>query len=90
MIIYLRGLAEDLNAIETEADVQGAHQAVRAITEAAVRLRELAEAIAEKDWGLRDVFQAKADLAEVDSDYFRAMCPVDPDVFIRRHPQLFE
>jgi hypothetical protein len=44
--------------------------------------------ILKKDWGMLDVIKAKRELSKVDKEYYAAMVPVDPGVFMRRYPDI--
>jgi hypothetical protein len=56
------------------------------------QVAELLAFLRSKDWGSADVFRARRALARVDREYWRAMSnwygKADPEVFVRRHPQM--
>ena len=54
------------------------------------KLRALAAEISEKDWGVPDIITAKKTLFAVDEEYAKALDNADPEVFVRRHPPLFD
>ncbi len=54
------------------------------------RLERLAQEIAAKEWTIRDVRKAKAELGEVSPKYLEALNRSDPSVFVSRCPTLFQ
>lgn len=54
-----------------------------------VRLERLAQEIAAKDWTMRDVRKAKAELGKVSPKYLQALNQSDPSVFVSTYPTLF-
>jgi hypothetical protein len=101
MVGYVHAVAKDMeemvsdgrtsakNAQPLETSAQS-DESVEFWVAAAARYRQLADAIIERDWSVQDALEARRRLAEIDPAYMRAMCPVAPDVFVRRHPGLFK
>lgn len=56
----------------------------------AYRINQLADEISLRDWEIRDVVHAKTALAQLDAELEQALSTPDPDIFIRRYPQVFE
>ena len=54
------------------------------------RVEKLAQEIAEKDWTMRDIREAKAELGEASPKYLKALNRSDPSVFVSRYPTLFQ
>ena len=57
---------------------------------AAYRVNQLADEISLRDWEIRDVVHAKTALAKLDAELEQALSTPDPDIFIRRYPQILE
>lgn len=80
MISYLEGMASDIIQIvpsKLEAEL------------IAVRLRALRIEIELKDWTIDDIREEKERLSEINPEYLDALNKADPDVFVRKHPDLF-
>jgi len=55
------------------------------------RASEISEAIIEKEeWTLSDIVDAKSELKQVNEDYLKAVEKVDPKIFRRKYPEVFE
>jgi hypothetical protein len=56
------------------------------------RVAQLSMFLQSKDWGTGDVIRARKALMDLDQEYWRAMSnwygKADPDVFVRRHPEM--
>ncbi|MGD0013552.1 MAG: hypothetical protein ABSD56_03880 [Bryobacteraceae bacterium] len=56
------------------------------------RVAQLSAFLQSKDWDLGDAFRARKALMQIDREYWRAMSNwygrADPDVFVRRHPEM--
>lgn len=57
---------------------------------AAYRVNQLADEISLRDWEIRDVVHAKTALAKLDAELEQALSTPDPDIFLRRYPQILE
>lgn len=56
----------------------------------AYRLNQLADEISLRDWEIRDIVHAKTALAKLDAELEHALSTPDPEIFIRRYPQISE
>lgn len=81
MLEYLNGMAADLVQY---MPLSGTSEQLGA------RLRELEREIKAKDWDLADIREEKGRLLNRNPEYLTALDKADPDVFIRRHPDLFK
>ncbi len=75
MVRYLKTLSDDL--LKIGEGVRG------------LQLLGLAEEIVQKDWGVRDSIDARRALADQNKDYADALDRADPNVFVKKYPDLF-
>jgi ferredoxin-fold anticodon binding domain-containing protein len=54
------------------------------------RLTSLKEEIEVKEWDIQNTQLEKQRLKKLNPEYFKALTNVDPDVFVRKYPQLFQ
>ena len=54
------------------------------------RINNLIKEITRKDWTIKDIFQSKLALREINKDYARALDKFDPTIFEKRYPDLFK
>ncbi len=75
MMRYLKTLSDDL--LKIGEGVRG------------LQLLGLAEEIVQKDWGVRNSIDARRALADQNKDYADALDRADPNVFVKKYPDLF-
>lgn len=47
------------------------------------------EDIQQKDWGIKDIIEEKRNLLKINPEYLHALEKPDPNIFIKKHPDLF-
>lgn len=84
MLKMLSGMQAEMASQEfDDEELNSAISLVRA------RITELIVEIGVKDWSIKDIFEEKAKLTELNPEYARALDNPDPAIFERLHPDLF-
>ena len=80
MIAYLAGMASDI--------VDSSPNKPLAVA-AAKDLLELKKDIEAKDWNIKDVIAEEQKLKKLNPEYLHALDKANPDVFVKKYPELF-
>lgn len=81
MRVYLEVMASDINMIIPD------RIKAKIIVN---RLMFLKEEIEVKDWDINDALLEKQRLKKLNPEYLKALNNSDPEVFVRKYPQLFQ
>ncbi|NHZ84854.1 MAG: hypothetical protein GWP19_03120 [Planctomycetia bacterium] len=81
MLIYLSGMALDLGRDFPNDPVMKRHSG---------RLLSLKKEIAAHNWTIMDATKEKDKLAEINSDYLKALNKADAKIFVRQYPDFFK
>ena len=74
---------------EMATDIQKGFPDRSAASPIAKRLLSLKEDIEQRDWSIEDIMEEKKRLFQANPEYLMALDQADPNVFSRKHPELF-
>ena len=85
MVNYLQSMASDIKNMKEIDSKLKPH--TDKFVESSI---ELAEEISSKEWTASDTVKQKEELGNINPEYLAALEKADPNIFAKKHPQLFK